>query len=230
MIASIIIPCYNYGNFLTQAIESALSQTFDQNQIEIIVVNDGSTDDTIDVAKHYPIRLISQTRQGLSIARNNGIALSSGHYILPLDADDMIHNCFLEKTIPILDNDSTIGVVFTHREHFGLLTTIKYANEFDLEKMKRKCSINYCSLFRKEIWKDCGGYNSNMNPSYEDWDFWLNIAKRGWKFELVDEVLFYYRKHGRSLSDIAKEKHDILFEQLKKNHPELFLFENEIPK
>jgi len=222
MIASIIIPCYNYGKFLHEAISSALSQTFDRNQFEVIVINDGSDDNTVEIAKNYPIKLISQERQGLSIARNRGIAISSGHYILPLDADDMIHKNFLEKTVPILDKKSSVGVVYTHRQHFGLVKTIKYADEFNLERMKIKCSINYCSLFRKTIWEECNGYNSNMNPSYEDWDFWLNIAKRGWKFELIREVLFYYRKHGHSLSDIAKENHSRLFEQIKKNHSDLF--------
>lgn len=222
MKVSVIITCYNYGRFLNESIESVLNQTYKNDEIEIIIVNDGSTDNTNEIAKLYPVKIINQTNQGLPIARNIGISFSKGRYILPLDADDKLHPTYLEKTVPILENTSDIGVVYTHRCHFGLIQTKKYAKSFDLEELKEKCFINYCSLFRKELWSECGGYNTKMILGYEDWDFWLNIAKRNWRFELVDEVLFFYRKHGISLIDIAKSNHAELVKIIYENHPEIF--------
>lgn len=118
---SIIITCYNYAHFLPEAIESAISQT--DSAYEIIVVNDGSTDHTEAVASKYPIKIIKQANQGVASARNAGIKLATGNYILPLDADDKIHPQFLERSVPILNANPKIGVVFTHREHFGLLAS-----------------------------------------------------------------------------------------------------------
>jgi|SRR6185437_15693449 len=221
MKVSIIIPCYNYGKFLHEAIESALNQTY--TDIEIIVVNDGSTDNTSLVAQQYPVKLITQANLGIPSARNIGITASAGNYILPLDADDKIHSTFLENTVPVLESTPSVGIVYTHRQHFGFLDTIKYAEEFNIERMKEKCSINYCSLFRKEVWKRAGGYNVKMTGGYEDWDFWLSVVENKWRFKLVDKVLFYYRKHGRTLSEIAKENHESLVKILHANHPRLFL-------
>jgi len=120
---SVIITCYNYGHFLSEAIESVLNQTFEAP--EIIVVNDGSTDNTAEIAARYPILIVNQNNQGLPTARNVGISKSNGIYILPLDADDKLHPQYLEKVVPILDRHPDIGVVYTCRLHFGLLNTLK---------------------------------------------------------------------------------------------------------
>ena len=217
---SVIITCFNYGRFLSEAIESALHQTL--KDIEIIVVNDGSTDNTAEIASRYPIILINQNNQGLPTARNVGISKSNGIYILPLDADDKLHPQYLEKTLPILDKQQDIGVVYTSRIHFGLLNTVKEAQVFDLDRLKKKCMLNYCSLFRKQVWKECGGYNPNMKWGYEDWDFWLSVAEKGWKFKPVSEVLLLYRKHGYSLSDLSKDNHQQLVKQLTDNHHRIY--------
>ena len=84
---SIIIPCYKQAHFLAEAIESALAQDYDN--FEVIVVNDGSPDNTSEVAKRYPVSLIEQENKGLSAARNAGIKASTGSWILPLDADNL---------------------------------------------------------------------------------------------------------------------------------------------
>jgi glycosyltransferase involved in cell wall biosynthesis len=222
MTVSVIITCYNYGNFLHEAIESVLFQTYRNKEIETIVVNDGSTDNTSKVAEKYQVTLLNQPNTGLPIARNNGIKYSKGRFILPLDADDKLHPQFLEKTVPLLENSPNVGVVYTHRRHFGLLQTTKYAEIFDLETLKKRCILNYCSLYKRQVWLECGGYNPNMKLGYEDWDFWLSIAENNWDFQLVNEVLFYYRKHGTSLSHIAKENHNKLMEIIRNNHLKLF--------
>lgn len=213
---SIIITCFNYGRFLSDAIESALHQTL--KGAEIIVVNDGSTDNTAKIAARYPVIQVHQNNQGLPTARNVGISNSKGVYILPLDADDKLHPQYLEHTVPILDRYDDTGVVYTSRLHFGLLNTVKQAQAFDLEMLKNKCLLNYCSLYRKQVWTECGGYDPKMISGYEDWDFWLNVAKRGWQFRPVYEALLLYRKHGYSLSDLAKDNHETLFSQITCKH------------
>lgn len=223
MSISVIIPCYNYANFLTTAIESVLNQTYNKKLIEIIVVNDGSSDMTMDVAMRYPVTVLNQSHLGVSIARNNGILYSSGQFILPLDADDKIHPQFLEKTMSVLKRNSSIGIAYTHRKHFGDFNTVKYARQYDVLNLKKKNFLNYCSLFRREVWVESGGYNSQMSLGYEDWDFWLSIAeKTKWEFKLVDEVLFYYRRHKSSLRHIAKKNHKKLLDIIKVNHPVLY--------
>ncbi|MGH2567817.1 MAG: glycosyltransferase family 2 protein, partial [Bacteroidota bacterium] len=84
------------------------------------------------------------------------------------------------------------------------------------------CTLNYCSLYRRNLWKECGGYDATMKDGYEDWDFWLSAAERGWGFRLLPEILFFYRKHGHSLSAIARAKHEDLVLLLKQKHPSLF--------
>lgn len=222
MTVSVIITCYNYGKFLHEAIESVLFQTYSNEEIEIIVVNDGSADNTSKVAEKYQVTLLNQPNTGLPTARNNGIKYSNGRFILPLDADDKLHPQFLEKTVSILENSPNVGVAYTHCSHFGLVQTTKYAEIFDLETLKKRCILNYCSLYRRQVWLECGGYNPKMELGYEDWDFWLCVAENNWDFQLVNDVLFYYRKHGYSLSNIAKENHNTLLGIIKTNHIKLF--------
>lgn len=224
---SVIITCYNYAHYLWQAIESVLAQNKCGGEVEIVVVNDGSTDNTIEVAEKYPVCLINQENQGVSIARNVGIERSHGQFILPLDADDKLHPQYLEKTVPILELNSDVGVVYTHRRHFGIMSSIRCSELFQIERLKEKCILNYCSLYRREIWKETGGYNANMKWGYEDWNFWLGVAERDWKFRLVPEVLFYYRIHYNTMRTIARSHHHELIRIMRNNHPNLF-FDSQI--
>src|SRR5688572_30177035 len=118
---SVIIPCYNLGKFLNEAIESVLSQTL--RDYEIIVVNDGSTDkETIHIInelKNPLIKVVQTSNQGLSAARNTGIFFSKGDYILPLDADDKIEPSYLEKAVKVLDENENIGIVYCEAMFFG---------------------------------------------------------------------------------------------------------------
>lgn len=201
---SIIIPCYNQAHWLSEAIESCLAQTV--KPLEIIVVNDGSSDNTNEVARKYPVILVEKENGGLSSARNAGIKVAKGKYVLTLDADDKLHPQFLEKTIGI---DDIVGVA---QQEFGTSNTLwrpphlhPTANEF----RKYNC-INCCSLQKREIWEKIGGYDEKMKFGYEDWQYWYRATLKGYKVSVIDEPLFYYRKHGRSMVDDAKEKHDIL--------------------
>ena len=201
--ASIIIPCYNHGRFLGESIESCLKQTL--KPMEIIVVDDGSTDDSLLVAKSYDkqgVKVIHQKNQGLSSARNAGIRASKGAFILTLDADDTIHKDFLNKTIFVDD------IVSTSVQYFGAMEFIKHPvkEHPQFSDFYKHNHINCCSLYKREVFYAIGGYDEKMLDGLEDWDFWLRATKAGYSVTVIKEPLFNYRKHPNgSMIDHAKK-------------------------
>ncbi len=151
---SIIIPCYNYGQYLDEAVQSVLAQTY--QDFEIIIVNDGSTDElTNKLLATYnkpKTTVLSQTNKGLGAARNSGIKVSSGEYIVCLDADDSLHSDFLNKTIPILDADykHEYGFVMTWVQLFGDLNFVWETAEFDPYLI---CVRN--GMHVAHLWREC---------------------------------------------------------------------------
>ena len=148
---SVIIPCYNQGQFLDEAVDSVLVQSF--ADFEIIIVNDGSTDDlTNRLLKTYAkekTRVIATANMGLAAARNNGIAVACGKYILPLDADDRIGTSYLEKAVAILDADSEVGIVYSKARLFGAVETDWLLPDYSLERMLVD-NLIFCSAFFEE--------------------------------------------------------------------------------
>ncbi|MGD0281091.1 MAG: glycosyltransferase, partial [Dissulfurispiraceae bacterium] len=199
--ASIVIPCYNHGQYLREALESALRSDFDG--YEVIVVDDGSTDeDTLSIIEELKSQLnrrqnvtfLRQENQGLAAARNNGIMAARGEYILPLDADNRIRPNYLRKAIEILDNDPSIGVVYAYAKYIGEKNGFWEFPAFDARKLLLGNFVEACSVLRKSVWEDCNGYDPDMGiMGYEDWDLWIGAMERGWKFHLIKEALFDYR-------------------------------------
>lgn len=212
-LVSIVIPCYKQAQYLPDAIESCLNQSY--KNIEIIVVNDGSPDNTSEVAKKYPqVRLVEQANKGLSGARNSGIRASRGKWIVTLDSDDKIHPRFIEKTIGKAD------VVSTYIRTFGdQNNTWKPPVEVPEFKhfIKHNC-INCCSLFKREVFDKTGGFDENMKTGYEDWEYWTHAAKLGFKFHIVKEELFYYRRHGKTMFHDALQYHVQNCNYIRKKH------------
>lgn len=194
-IVSIVIPCYNQSQWLPDAVNSALNQTV---PCEVIIVNDGSTDNTDEVAKQFYVdKYIIKENGGLSSARNTGIEAAKGEWILTLDADDKIAPDFIEKCLKYKDEYDIIG---TGQEEFGD-TDRKYlfkTNPTHADFLQNN-QINCCSLFRKEIWEKVGGYEERIKIGLEDWQFWLKATYLGYKVATVPEYLFFYRKHGESM-------------------------------
>jgi len=199
---SVVIPCYNHGGYLQDAIHSVLSQTF-QN-IEIIVVDDGSTDlETVSILDRidYPcVKLLRTVNNGLSSARNTGIAASSGEYILPLDADDRIAPGYLEKGAEVLDHTPAIDVVYGRAEYFGARSGSWELGEFSSRKLLVENMVFCTSLFRRKCWQLAGGYDPAMRFGWEDWEFWLTLCEHQAVFYRLPEVVFYYRIHSSSMT------------------------------
>lgn len=163
-----------------------------------------------------------QTNLGLPATRNTAIAASSGKYILPLDADDTIESTIIEKTTKVLEEMADVGFVSVGTHYFGDIDTIHIPPTFDFHTLLYHNIVTGTSLFRKSAWEQVGGYNESLIHGYEDWEFWISLAKHGWQGHLVEEALFNYRKHGKSMLGDAIKKHAYIISQIIEIHPELY--------
>lgn len=209
MILSVVIPCYNHGQYIQDAIDSVLS--YKDQPIEIIVVDDGSTD-SITIRKMIELKedgfhIVQQPNSGLAKARNTGISIAAGKYILPLDADNKIKADYIRKALPLLEANKC-DIVYAKPYFFG--DEIK-SREFETKSFNGPALLlgNYidaCAVYRKEIWIKNKGYDYNMPfQGFEDWEFWINSYFRGFKFQFVEEELYEYRILENSMiSDISK--------------------------
>ena len=178
---SVVIPCFNHGEFLREAVVSAINANRDD--MELIVVDDGSTEERtreeMDALYKEGIHVIRQRNQGLAAARNAGIAASHGEHIFPLDADDRMRAGWIKQGVQILDSDPRVGVVYGDTEFFGTKTGRWRPGSFDLERLLQQNSIPASALFRRSIWEQNGGYDGTMPvQGFEDWDFWIGAAER----------------------------------------------------
>jgi GT2 family glycosyltransferase len=192
---TVVIPCFNQGAYIDDAINSVLAQTF--QDFEIIVVDDGSTDPaTIERLRDYQrpkTRVVRTENHGPSAARNLGISLGTGEYILPLDADDRIAATYLRRGIEALDARPGVGIVYGRTEMFGARTGLVPGAGFDLHEILFSNTIVVTALFRRKDWRAAGGYAVNMTEGFEDWDFWLTLLEQGREVSLLPETLFFYR-------------------------------------
>jgi len=226
---SVIIPCYNLGAYVDDAVDSVLAQTF-QN-FEIIVVDDGSTDpSTVRLMENYvrPKTHVLRTKnQGLATARNTGINQARGKYILPLDADDKIGSSYLAKASMILDDRPEIGIVYCRARFFGAREEEWRLEPFSIETMLTKNVIFAASMFRKSSWEKVGGYNPIMVHGYEDYDFWISLLDREKAgVYRINEILFYYRVREDSMIStlLVNEENEIdMLTQVFYNHCDFFL-------
>ncbi len=223
---SVVIPCFKQAEYLPDAVRSVAAQTF--SDWEIIVVNDGSPDDTVTVAsglaKEFDgrVRLISQENAGLAAARNIGVVMALGRYILPLDADDTIAPMMLASTVRALNQDPRIAIAYTDERTFGELESLVQTIDFDAFTLPAVNEFCYCSLYRREVWEAVGGYNTNLVHGYEDWDFWIGAVENGYQALRVPGAFFEYRVRKGSMSEAAQRHDQSLRRQIRLNHPALF--------
>lgn len=224
---SVVIPCYLQADFVAQAVESVVGQTY--RDWEVLIVDDGSPDATAATAERliaaHPdrsIRLIRQSNQGTPGARNSGIAASTGRYILPLDADDQLLPGMLEKTIAVLDADPTVAIAYTDYSMIGIRRGPVRTRAWTLDELSFGNPLGNSSLFRRDVWAAVGGYNPNMRGGYEDWDLWIAAAERGFAARRVAEPLWLYRTQETSRNVDAIRRERDLLRQLARNHPTLF--------
>jgi len=197
---SVIIPCYNQGQYINDAVDSILEQTF--QDVEIIIVNDGSSDDytnkLLETYNKPNIKVITTKNRGVSSARNTAVKNSSGNYILPLDADDKIEETYLEKALNILVNNDNIKIVYCDIKLFGTKKGIKFLPDFNSNLFYTQNIIHVSGLFRKDDFEKVGGYDEKMRDGLEDWEFWISLLKTGGFAFKINEPLLLYRQHEGS--------------------------------
>lgn len=222
---SVIIPCFNQGNYIADAIESVLAQTF--QDFEIIVVDDGSTDATTsDILRKLSLpktKVFHSKNHGVSAARNLGICNSRGTYIFPLDADDKIAPAYLEKAVAILENSPQTGIVYCEAEFFGTKTGKWHLPPYRFPDVLLFPRIFSSALFRRKDWEAVGGYSTEMIYGWEDFDFWLSLIERNCGVHQIPEVLFFYRQSGAGMTkSMTREKLIYSYEKLFARHEKLY--------
>ena len=224
-IVSIIIPCYNQANYLSETLDSVVNQTY--QDWECIIINDGSSDNTEDIAKKYCANdsrffYIYQDNHGVVAARNNAISQSHGKYILPLDGDDIIHNRYLEVAVKVIERDPKLKLVCCECEYIGEKKGRINLPKYSLETLCEQNCFVCTSLFRRIDFDRIGGYNDNMKLGLEDWDFWLSLLESGGKVYRIPEVMFYYRKMQASRNNSYASSIELLRQNIRNNHLALF--------
>jgi len=228
---SVVITCFNYGRYLADAVDSVMRQSL--QDFEIVIVDDGSTDDTRSVAgglitkhKGASISLISQENKGFSGARNAGIKAAAGEYIMPLDADDMLAPEYLEHVAGLLDSDPGLSFAYTDGELFGEkaheLACVPVAREYDFARLLRTNIISFSGMFRKSAWEETGGYKSGVLDGYYDWEFWITLGESGRRGGYVDRPLYLCRKHGGSRMDSLAGQYNRIYNQIRMLHPKVY--------
>jgi glycosyltransferase involved in cell wall biosynthesis len=222
---SVIIPCYNDGAYINDAVFSVLAQTC--QDFEIIIVNDGSTDEfTNQLLAQYNMpktKVIVTANVGPSMARNIGIAKATGVYILPLDADDKIAPTYIEKGIQVFESNSSLGIVYCEAEFFGNRQGKWHLPQFSLEAILLENMIFCTAFFKKADWEKVGGFNANMIHGMEDYDFWLSLIELEVGVHQIPETLFFYRIKDQSRTVGLQRFNTEMFVQLFYNHQDLYV-------
>ncbi|MGP8214410.1 MAG: glycosyltransferase family 2 protein [Bacteroidia bacterium] len=195
-LVSVIVPCFNNGEYLAETLDSILGQTY--SDWECIIIDDGSTDDSHNVAEKYVqkdtrFKYIYQENKGVSNARNNAIRNSTGKYILPLDGDDKISPGYLKEAIEILESDKSIKLVYCKAETFGNRTGYWDIPPYSYKYLLIENLIFCSAIFRKEDLHGKIWYDEGMSEGFEDWDFWVSFLNETDKVIQIPKVNFYYR-------------------------------------
>lgn len=202
---SIIIPLYSYGCYLREAFESVCNQSIKPH--EIIIVSDGCIDDGVEIAKQlikeHPeqnIILIEKENGGLSSARNAGIKIATGKYIMSFDADDIMRPDCLKEHLKLIDEKSIVTCALMA---FGADNYTAYPKEATVDILLKTNVIYSNSLFPRQAWVDVGGYDECelLKYGWEDREFWLRCLKTGYKSVVSDYVALLWRRHGNNMSE-----------------------------
>ena len=219
ILLSVIIPCYNSGDYLREAIESVTLSKGD-HQYEIIVINDGSTEsETLKLLKEIStenIKVIHQENRGPASARNTGIHKAQSEYILFLDSDNKIKPEFISTAINIFESDSEVDIIYGKPEFIGDFTARNgfTTAPFDLAKIWFGNYIDMCSVIRKSVLQSLGMLDEDpILIGHEDWEFWIRAGIQKKKFYLIDEIMFEYRLRKNSL--ITQATSEEKFEKMK---------------
>jgi len=199
---SVVIPCFNLGQYLEEAVDSVFAQTF--QDFEIFIVDDGSTDkatqELLATYKRPRMRVLRTENRGLSAARNTGAANTTGKYICMLDADDRLDSRYMQMSVTALDSDPSISFVSHWCRVFGDEAYDWKPDRCDFPTLLDVNTVNGAALVRRSALEAVGGFDESMRTGCEDWDLWIAMVARGFTGRILPEVLYYYRRRAGSMS------------------------------
>lgn len=229
-LVSIVTPCFNQADYLRETAESVMKSSY--RPIEMIIVNDGSTDNSLEIAEglareYKEISVIDQPNKGVSVARNHGISEAKGEIILPLDGDDLISPNYVEEAVNILTQKPEVKVVYCDAVKFNEKGQKKWKlKSFSLSKLAKDNMIFSAAHFWKKDAVAVGGFSEDMIMGREDWEFWIKMLKNGGEVVRLPFVGFYYRltsgskrkktgtnKNKQARIDYLNKKHGDFFER-----------------
>lgn len=194
---SVIIPMYNYGQYLDEAIQSVLNQSIPAH--EIICVSDGAIDNSVEIARKYPVKIIEKENGGLASARNAGIREATGEYIMSFDSDDIMRPDCIKEHLALADEKSivTCGLMA-----FGIESYTARPVKATVDILLKTNCIYSNSLFPKKMWVDVGGFDENeiMRLGWEDRLYWLEALIKGYESKISDYVALLWRRHPNTMS------------------------------
>lgn len=235
-LVSIIIPCYNQGRYLSDAVNCLATQSY--NNWECVIVNDGSQDNTLSIAnelaqKEPRLKVVNQNNKGLSGARNSGLSAANGEVFQFLDADDLLEKNKLQEQVEFLLEHPGVGIVFSDARYFTTEDPgLRSVGPYTLEKSKpwipslwerktplieKSLSHNLfpvnCPLVRKEVFDKVGNWNEDL-AAHEDWEFWIRCAIADIKMEFLDapDTLALIRMHSESMTHDTERMNKSIFQ------------------
>jgi glycosyltransferase involved in cell wall biosynthesis len=216
-----VVPCFNYGRYLGEAVESLLSQ---QPSPLVIVVDDGSTDPSTDRAlKQLPsgVEVLRLPNRGVARARNAGLAAATTPYVLTLDADDRLAPGALSTLRRALEQHPDAGFAYGDQLFFGSWSGEMRFPAYDPLRLLDRHLIGPTALMRIELIRDTGGYDGAF-ALYEDWELWLAALEHGWQGVHVDAFTHEYRQHGDSKLAIDRRRYRAFRRQAIEKHRTLY--------
>ena len=207
-LVSIVVICHNYGRFLGEAIDSALAQT--HSPCEVVVVDDGSTDDSLDVAQSYgdAVRVFTQPNQGLERTCNRGVGEARGEYFVILSADDVLEPTYVEELLAALRRSPDAAFAYCRSAMFGAQTGVMRCFPYSAYLLALRLNfINASALTAREDYLALGGYAEELGGNtLEDWDLWLRMLEHGKRGTYVRAPLLHWRRHEAGSRNLRNEE------------------------
>jgi len=209
---SVVIPCFNLGAFLDEAVQSVLDQSF--QDFEILIVDDGSTDAAtrhlLTSYRRPRTRVLRTQNRGRCLARNLGIEQARARYVTCLDADDVLEPRFLEVTVSALEAESSLGFASCWNRAFDGADYLWSPASCDFPRLLAECTVFSAIVTRREHLLALGGFDPGMTRmGYEDWELGIKLVDSGRRGRIIPEPLYRYRIRPDSMShaDVAPDNH-----------------------
>lgn len=225
-LVSVVIPCYNSGATLGKTIESVQTQTWPH--VEVVVVDDGSTDQqTLSLIDGLAdVTVVRQANRGLPAARNAGFRAASGKYVLPLDADDWIDPEAIETLLLTLKTSPEASFTFCDAQLEGEVSG-RLCKEYNYFEQLFLNQLPYCLLMPKSLWEKVGGYDESMRQGYEDWEFNIRLGSYGHYGFRIPQPMFHYRVSSSGmLISKSNRLHGFLWAEIQNRHRQHYKISN----